>query len=376
QVTKAQVGMTVSKTVNTVHDQESKSTENEISVSDIDTSSPNNTIQISIHEVTASSNSSDVDKISGEVSRSEDTIASKSFTGAFWESVKKPSLVKYLEFRLHEDDINNLETEHHSYIMELNTIAKHCAESPEIVQKFDFIYCSAPDCVALFRHQLPCQALFGSGKECSSVVGKSAVLLVAGDKSSEEVNLFWNLHQNIHTEIKLYEKKAHLHRKSKPNDLKDQISIKQTQHILDATKETLSQNLTLQRTVIKQHLLGKTDVLHIENSEPVTGQKRSYEEELPSKPPNKMKKLDLGLNVPKSFVTFPTIGINFNIICQFHWNLKDYQNALYVVCPLEIFEDGYVGFPELMLAVNVKQGRTKRYDLKVIAHRNLPIISE
>ncbi|CAG8622433.1 5100_t:CDS:2, partial [Paraglomus occultum] len=160
----------------------------------------------------------------------------------FWESVKKPSLVKYLEFRLHEGDINNLETEHHSYIMELNTIAKHCAESPEIVQKID--------------------------------------------KSSEEVNLFWNLHQNIHTEIKLYEKKAHLHR-SKLNDLKDQISIKQTQHILDATKETLSQNLTLQRTIIKQHLLGKTDVSPIENSEPVTGQKRSYEEELPSTPPNK-----------------------------------------------------------------------------------------
>ncbi|CAG8628922.1 7237_t:CDS:2, partial [Acaulospora colombiana] len=47
---KAQVGMIVSKTVNTVHDQESKSTENEISVSDIETS-PNNMTQISIHEV-------------------------------------------------------------------------------------------------------------------------------------------------------------------------------------------------------------------------------------------------------------------------------------------------------------------------------------
>ncbi|CAG8503640.1 3290_t:CDS:2 [Acaulospora colombiana] len=49
QVTSAQVGMTVSKTVNTVHDQELKLTENEMSISDIE-ASPNNTTQIFSHE--------------------------------------------------------------------------------------------------------------------------------------------------------------------------------------------------------------------------------------------------------------------------------------------------------------------------------------
>ncbi|CAG8626696.1 11964_t:CDS:2 [Ambispora gerdemannii] len=51
----------------------------EISASDIEIS-PNNTTQISIHKVTTSSNSSDVDKISGEVSRSENIITSKSLS--------------------------------------------------------------------------------------------------------------------------------------------------------------------------------------------------------------------------------------------------------------------------------------------------------
>ncbi|RIB30963.1 hypothetical protein C2G38_2237906 [Gigaspora rosea] len=38
----------------------------------------------------------------------------------------------------------------------------------------------------------------------------------------------------------------------------------------------------------------------------------------------KMAKLDLGPNVPKSFSTFPTIAINFNVISQFHRDLKDH----------------------------------------------------
>ncbi|CAG8660515.1 10986_t:CDS:1, partial [Acaulospora morrowiae] len=75
QVTSAQVGMTELKAVNTVHDQESKSTE--ISASDIE-ASPNNTTRISSHEVTTSSNYSSVDKISGKVLCNEDAITSKS----------------------------------------------------------------------------------------------------------------------------------------------------------------------------------------------------------------------------------------------------------------------------------------------------------
>jgi len=44
----------------------------------------------------------------------------------------------------------------------------------------------------------------------------------------------------------------------------------------------------------------------------------------------KMKKLNLGSNVPKCFGAFPTVGINFNSICQFHRDLKDHSNTLCV----------------------------------------------
>ncbi|CAG8633725.1 5566_t:CDS:10 [Funneliformis mosseae] len=202
---------------------------------------------------------------------------------AFWKREDCPSLIKFLESRLRDGDINDAKTEHHSYKTELNIIAKYYAESSEIaqkVQKWKDIFKAtlfgsgkervsvdeqAVNCMFVSNkqrtHQLPCQALFGRGK--------SAFLLK--DKHSKEINLFWNLHQNIHTEIKLREEKAQLQQR-KLNDLKDQISIEQTQHVLDTTKETLSQNLTLQKTVIKQHLLGEPNV---ENLELIIGQKRN-----------------------------------------------------------------------------------------------------
>ena len=44
--------------------------------------------------------------------------------------------------------------------------------------------------------------------------------------------------------------------------------------MLNTTKETFSQNLELQKTVIKQHLLGEMNV-DVENSESIIGQKRN-----------------------------------------------------------------------------------------------------
>ncbi|RHZ78379.1 hypothetical protein Glove_165g92 [Diversispora epigaea] len=64
----------------------------------------------------------------------------------------------------------------------------------------------------------------------------------------------------------------------------------------------------------------------------------------------KMKKLDLGPNVPKSFGAFPTVSINFNCISQFHRDLKDHHNTLCVVYPLGIFKGAHLVFPELKLA--------------------------
>ncbi|KAG9297445.1 hypothetical protein G9A89_020846 [Geosiphon pyriformis] len=74
----------------------------------------------------------------------------------------------------------------------------------------------------------------------------------------------------------------------------------------------------------------------------------------------KMKKLNLRLNTPKFFGAFPTISINFNSICQFHRDLKDHLNTLCIVCPLRTFEGGHLAFPELKLAVMVKQGKMNK----------------
>lgn len=87
----------------------------------------------------------------------------------------------------------------------------------------------------------------------------------------------------------------------------------------------------------------------------------------------KMKELNLGPNVPKSFGVFPTVGINFNSICQFHRDLKDHRNTLCIVCPLGTFEGGHLAFPELKLAVRVKQGQAIAFRSRLLIHGNFPI---
>ncbi|CAG8630967.1 3716_t:CDS:2 [Acaulospora morrowiae] len=89
----------------------------------------------------------------------------------------------------------------------------------------------------------------------------------------------------------------------------------------------------------------------------------------------KMKNLNLGPNVPKSFGAFPTIGINFNVICQFHRDLKDHRNTLCVVCPLGNFEGGELVFPELKLIVHVKQGQAVAFRSNLLVHGNLPVVA-
>jgi hypothetical protein len=89
----------------------------------------------------------------------------------------------------------------------------------------------------------------------------------------------------------------------------------------------------------------------------------------------KMKKLDLGPNTPKPFGAFPTVGINFNVICQFHRDLKDHRNTLCVVCPLGDFEGGELVFPELKLAVHIKQGQAVAFRSNLLVHGNLPVVA-
>ncbi|CAG8485157.1 2404_t:CDS:2 [Acaulospora colombiana] len=90
---------------------------------------------------------------------------------------------------------------------------------------------------------------------------------------------------------------------------------------------------------------------------------------------SKMKNLNLGPNVPKSFGAFPTVGINYNTISQFHRDLKDHRNTLCVVCPLGIFEGGELTFPELKLSIHAKEGHGIAFRSNLLIHGNLPIIT-
>ncbi|RIB06738.1 hypothetical protein C2G38_2216305 [Gigaspora rosea] len=62
----------------------------------------------------------------------------------------------------------------------------------------------------------------------------------------------------------------------------------------------------------------------ISGLQPLSNAVNSYSQETYPALYAKMAKLDLGPNVPKSFGAFPTIAINFNVISQFHYDLKDY----------------------------------------------------
>ncbi|GBB99590.1 hypothetical protein RclHR1_35740001 [Rhizophagus clarus] len=137
------------------------------------------------------------------------------------------------EFRLRQGNLCDQKTEHRRYKEELNTIIEYSSSSTEIVEKWNRSF--------------------------------------KNDKNSKAIKHFWELHQIFQTENMYSEEKAYI-RQDKLNDLKDQINIEQTRHILNTTRETFSQNLKFQQTVIKQHLLDETND---EDSDSIIGQKRN-----------------------------------------------------------------------------------------------------
>ncbi|KAF0525699.1 c2h2-type zinc finger transcription factor [Gigaspora margarita] len=125
---------------------------------------------------------------------------------AFWESMKKPSLIKFLEFRLRKGNLSDSKTEHRHYSEELDTITEYLSDSspssttlPNAVWQWErtaFLlvsimlvgehYVSGP---VTTTHKLLCQMLFGSGKN-----------RVSNDKSSKKVKDSWELHEVIQSE--------------------------------------------------------------------------------------------------------------------------------------------------------------------------------
>lgn len=114
----------------------------------------------------------------------------------------------------------------------------------------------------------------------------------------------------------------------------------------------------------------------IKELRPLSDQVNNYIENTYPTLYNKMKRLDLGSNVPKSyFGGFPTASINFNSICQFHRDLQDHRNTFCIVCPLGTFEGGQIAFPELNLAFEVKQGQAIAFRSCLLVHGNFGVTS-
>ncbi|CAG8582719.1 13236_t:CDS:2 [Gigaspora rosea] len=113
----------------------------------------------------------------------------------------------------------------------------------------------------------------------------------------------------------------------------------------------------------------------ISGLQPLSNAVNSYLQETYPALYTKMAKLDLGPNVPKSFGAFPTIAINFNVISQFHRDLKDHRNTLCVVCPLGIFKGGQLMFPELKLIIHAREGQAITFRSNILVHGNLPVIA-
>ncbi|CAG8645649.1 2026_t:CDS:2 [Racocetra fulgida] len=95
------------------------------------------------------------------------------------------------------------------------------------------------------------------------------------DKNSAEVKLFWELQvkkQDILKEIRLLEERCKLLEKEQ-TEMENKMCLEQTQHILHATRETVDQGLSLQRSIVeklKKRVLDEPD-RHTEDSDIIAG---------------------------------------------------------------------------------------------------------
>ena|SRR2546421_11473217 len=88
---------------------------------------------------------------------------------AFWQNTNTPSLKNFLDFRHNMGDLEDPETEHRRYVLELNNIIAYYDETTEIgkkVQKWkeDFqVSCFTGERLYYCSNKLPCELLTRTG---------------------------------------------------------------------------------------------------------------------------------------------------------------------------------------------------------------------
>ncbi|CAI2189797.1 14219_t:CDS:2 [Funneliformis geosporum] len=140
----------------------------------------------------------------------------------FWEQSEEPSLMKFLNFRLHAQDLEDEVTEHNRYKNELKAIKKHYDETSDVGQK----RCGSVRHEALFD-VYNSRTTLRTARSGKTAWERLLVCLGKNDKNSKQINHFWVLQvkrRNISIEMKLLEEKSKLLKKqqdmySKTNDL-------------------------------------------------------------------------------------------------------------------------------------------------------------
>ncbi|CAB4398621.1 unnamed protein product [Rhizophagus irregularis] len=117
----------------------------------------------------------------------------------FWKNTEEPSLNKFLNFRLHQGNLEESEVEHRRYKDELKSISKYYDKESEIGKK-----------VLIWKQKFQ------------------------RDKTRQRL---------LEERCKLLEKEQ--------TEMEEKMCLKQTQHILNVTRETVDQGLSLQRSIVE-----------------------------------------------------------------------------------------------------------------------------
>lgn len=71
----------------------------------------------------------------------------------------------------------------------------------------------------------------------------------------------------------------------------------------------------------------------------------------------KLSMLKWGSFAPRPFGVFLMIAINYNTICDYHWDKNDEPNSLCCLVALGDFKGGELCFPQLKIIVPLRPGQ-------------------
>ncbi|CAG8796044.1 26706_t:CDS:2, partial [Dentiscutata erythropus] len=160
----------------------------------------------------------------------------------FWESVEKPSLIKFLEFRLREGNLGDSKTEHRRYSEEPDTITEYLSDSPpssttlsNAVWQWERTAFLLVSIMLVGEHYV--SGLVTTTHKLPFLTCSTDNFVIVNVGTSNVINIIRMIKipkSKRFLEIaRSYSKRERLRQKDKLDDLKDQISVEQ--HLLGET---------------------------------------------------------------------------------------------------------------------------------------------